>query len=151
MQTDLELKEGVRQIKIALETAASEVTELQEEVELLRANEKHLNEALQAAETRCANYQRALESAIADFDRQKRSSSRSHAKDVLTERQALARKLDEEVAGPLAGIKTGLESMHKMAGKSPLGLRLQESVNSLENARQKIRSLAKGLVTTGGL
>ncbi len=146
-QTDMELRESAKQIKIALETAASEVTELQDEVELLRGHKKSLREELDAAVARSENLQHALEAASADLERHKRAPARPHPREIQIDRQALAQKLNEEVADSLAGIKTGLESMHKMAGKSPLGQRLQESVNSLESARQKVRNLAKGLAT----
>jgi hypothetical protein len=149
-QTDAELRESAKQINFALEAAASEVTELQEEVEGLRENEKHLRETLQSAETKNHDLQRALESAVADLDRHKRSTARTHPKELLSERQALAQKLNDEASGSLATIKSRLEAMQKMAGKSPLALRLRESIETLDSTRHRLRNLAKGLAAPGG-
>ena len=150
-ETDEELRESARQIKFALEAAAGEVTELQEEVEALRENERQLKETLQNVELKNRDLQQALESAVADLEQHKRTAARSRPKDTTPDRNALAEKLNEEASGSLATIKTGLEAMQKMAGKSPLARRLKESIETLESTRHRLRTMAKGLSTHGGV
>jgi hypothetical protein len=149
-QTDEELGESAKQIKFALEAAASEVTELQDEVESLHENEKHLRETLQAAETKNRDLRQALESAVSDLEQHKRAAPKTHPKDSLSDRHALAQKLNDEASGSLATIKSGLEAIQKMAGKSPLAQRLRESIETLESTRHRLRSMAKGLAASGG-
>jgi hypothetical protein len=149
-ETDEELRESAKQIKFALEAAAGEVTELQEEVEALRESEKQLRESLHAAELKNRDLHGALQSAVTDLEQRKRTAVRSHPKDTTPDRNALAEKLNEEASGSLATIKTGLEAMQKMAGKSPLARRLKESIETLESTRHRLRIMAKGLSSPGG-
>lgn len=135
--SDRELRESARPMKIALETAASEIAELQEEIKRLRRNERDLQTAIEAAETRNATLTAVIDS-LEKEKLQPAHQGRAEAGSIVIP----VVNPGQEVTENLAGIKAALESMHKMAGKSPLARRLKESINSIESLLQKIHTPA---------